>query len=237
MTDQLGSDSIPIKLFDDQGVHYDTVAKRATFYHDGIWKETMLRKLPDLAGKKVLDVGCGTGLLSIRLAEKGAEVYGIDVTEGMLKCAKQRFSQLGIQGEFKVASATGIPYSDDMFDAVVSCYVPKYCDVELHIQEVKRVLKPGGFIAEYDFSAPHITINPLSWGHAIYYYNMKNIAKIIKPFDKKRIYVGYFEVLQDIIENSNWEERMLASLEMNSFHRISAERLATGAATLVMAVK
>jgi ubiquinone/menaquinone biosynthesis C-methylase UbiE len=233
----LGSDSIPVKLFNDQGEYYDDVVKRATFHFDKIWKETLLRKLPDIDGKKILDIGCGTGLLSIRLAENGAQVYGIDVAEGMLIHAEQRFWQRGMAGEFRVASANEIPYGNNMFDAVVSCYVPKYCDVEKHIEEVKRILKPGGFIAEYDFSAPHITINPLSWGHAVYYYNMKQIAKVIEPFDKNKNYVRFFEVLQEIIERSNWEERMLASLELNGFHSISTDELTAGMATLITAKK
>lgn len=233
----LGTDTIPQKLFNDQGSSYDAVVRNTTFNLDEVWKQSLLSKLPNINGKDVLDVACGTGLLSIKLSDNGAHVYGIDITEDMLKYAKQRFSDQGRTGEFQIASANELPYPNEMFDAVVSCYVPKYCDVEQHVAESYRVLKPGGVFAEYDFSAPKETLDPMTWAHAVYYRNMKNISKAIKPFDKDENYTMYFEVLEDIIEQSNWEERMITSLKLNGFRNILEERLISGAVTLITAIK
>lgn len=99
----------------------------------------------------VLDLGCGTGRLSIQLDQAGAEVTGLDGSAGMLEQAKAKSpaSIQYVQHDF----ATPLPLKNDSFDRVVSSLVLEHlADLELFFQEMARVAKPG---AQMYVSAMH----------------------------------------------------------------------------------
>jgi trans-aconitate methyltransferase len=95
-------------------------------------------------GEKILDLGCGDGQLSVRLAATGATVLGVDSSETMVAAARAR----GIAAD--VASAERLPYADASFDAVFSNAVLHWVrNHDAMMTEVRRVLKPGSrFVAE-----------------------------------------------------------------------------------------
>ena len=101
-------------------------------------------------GETVLDVGCGTGLLSYDMAtlvDTSGRVVGVDLSADMLKLARQRCSDLP-QVELKQSGAEDLPQEDASFDAVTCIQVLLYvADVETALAEMYRVLKPGGRIA------------------------------------------------------------------------------------------
>lgn len=70
--------------------------------------------------KKVLDIGTGTGFLSIMLAEMGYEVVGLDISEEMLKRARNKAVDRGVKVEFKLGDAEDLPFDAGSFDAVVN---------------------------------------------------------------------------------------------------------------------
>ncbi|MFM2125593.1 MAG: hypothetical protein RL328_2044 [Acidobacteriota bacterium] len=96
----------------------------------------------DVAGKKVLDAGSGTGYLSAQLAEQGAHVTGVDFSENMVAIARRDFPGI----EFRVDSCTElITCRDGEFDLLVSNYVlMDVPDLEGTVRAFHRVLKPGG---------------------------------------------------------------------------------------------
>ena len=97
--------------------------------------------------QKILDVGTGTGLLSLILAEMGYDVVGIDLSEEMIERAKEKAADRGVELKikFKVGDAEALPFESGVFDAIVNRAVlwtlpePKKA-----LDEWKRVLKPGG---------------------------------------------------------------------------------------------
>ena len=98
-------------------------------------------------GKKLLEIGCGLGTDSLQFARNGAIVTGIDLTEEGPRLAKQRFDMEGLQGEFLSADAENLPFADATFDVVFSFGVLHHTpDTQRAIDEVYRVLKPGGEI-------------------------------------------------------------------------------------------
>ncbi len=100
-------------------------------------------RLPQLNGKLILDVGCGSGHDAAYYASRGAEVYGVDVSEKEIAMAQQRAC-----GVFEVASMESLPYPSEMFDVVTSLYAIQHAkDVPQSILEMIRVAKPGGVIA------------------------------------------------------------------------------------------
>jgi SAM-dependent methyltransferase len=93
------------------------------------------------AATRVLDVGCGEGQVSRRLANRGAQVVGFDPTAAQVRVARER----GGTASFMRARAEQIPCRDHSFDAVVLCLALEHVDpFESAIHEVSRVLAPGG---------------------------------------------------------------------------------------------
>lgn len=97
--------------------------------------------------KSILDVGCGTGQTSAYIAEKyRCPVTSLDSNNTMLEKAKQRFSSLNLAINVMHGSAENLPFSDGVFDFILSESVTSFTEVSLTIQEYKRVLKPNGVL-------------------------------------------------------------------------------------------
>ena len=101
----------------------------------------------DARGRDALDYGCGRGYIAIRLAQEGAaSVTGIDLSSTELEYARQRANDAGV-GErisFVVGDAHHTPFADASFDLIVGAAILHHVDLELSLQEVKRLLRPGG---------------------------------------------------------------------------------------------
>lgn len=95
-------------------------------------------------GESILDLGCGDGQLTLRIASTGARVVGVDASPEMLAKARSR----GIDAH--EGNAESLPFADHSFDAVFSNAVLHWVrDQDAMMAEVRRVLKPGGrFVAE-----------------------------------------------------------------------------------------
>lgn len=98
-----------------------------------------------LAGKDVLDIGCGSGVLSCLMARRGARVSAVDITDqGVRMCARNASVQ-GIEVKVVRGDAERLPLADDSFDYVLSWGVLHHSsDTERAVREVGRVLRPGG---------------------------------------------------------------------------------------------
>ncbi|QEC45475.1 class I SAM-dependent methyltransferase [Pseudobacter ginsenosidimutans] len=132
-----------------------TALTRAGFdvFRDGLNTPAFFSTIPDLRGLKGADIGCGEGHNTRLLAEKGAQLQAIDISEIFISHAKatEMASPLGIQ--YQVASATALPFGEEQFDFATSfmCLMDMP-DPELALLEAFRVLKPGGFL---QFSITH----------------------------------------------------------------------------------
>ena len=89
----------------------------------------------------MLDVGCGTGRLSVALTERGARVWGVDPAEEMVQQAR---SNAGGKATFKEARAETLPFKDGWFERAVFRLVVHLVDRHLAFREAARVLAPGG---------------------------------------------------------------------------------------------
>ena len=116
-------------------------------YRDGFNTPGFFDLLPDVAGLRGLDVGCGEGHNTRLLARRGAHVSAVDVSETFVRHAREAevAEPLGI--DYRIASALDLPFEPGSFDFVASfmCYmdVPRTDRV---LAEASRVLKPGGFL-------------------------------------------------------------------------------------------
>jgi SAM-dependent methyltransferase len=114
----------------------------------GVWHvpERELDALPDVAGKDVVELGCGTAYVSAWLKKRGAaRVVGVDPTPAQLETARRCNQQFGLGLELVEAFAEDVPLPDDSFDLVVSEYGASiWADPYRWIPEATRLLRPGG---------------------------------------------------------------------------------------------
>ena len=106
-------------------------------------RPAVLALVGNVAGRRVLDAGCGAGPLMAALRERGADVTGFDVSAGMVELARRK---LGQDADLHVADlAAPLPFPDASFDDVVASLVLHYLeDWSGPLAELRRVLRPGG---------------------------------------------------------------------------------------------
>ena len=142
--------SLPADCADPPGINdYDgfaegyTAASENGLVHAYYERPAMLALAADVAGRRILDAGCGSGPLLLALRERGAIVTGFDKSARMLEQARRR---LGDDADLQVAElGSPLPFPDDMFDDVTASLVLHYLeDWGPALAELRRVLKPGG---------------------------------------------------------------------------------------------
>jgi len=100
------------------------------------------------AGAKVLDVGCGTGVVGLTAARLGARVTGVDLTPELIAHAKENSVLMRLEAEWRQGDAEALPLPDETFDFVVSQFGHMFAPrPDVAIREMLRVLKRGGGIA------------------------------------------------------------------------------------------
>jgi ubiquinone/menaquinone biosynthesis C-methylase UbiE len=113
-----------------------------------LWRD-FLARAPFVEGARVLEVGCGTGIITAELAELPgvAEVTGVDPSPSFVGRARRRAPSL----QFQVADGRSLPFADQTFHGVVFattlCHIP---GPERALAEAHRVLRPGGYLLIYD---------------------------------------------------------------------------------------
>ena len=115
------------------------------FYLDHeTWIRPALARLGDLAGRTVLDYGCGHGMAAVVLARGGARVTAFDLSRGYLAEAAGRAAANGVAVDFVQADGERLPFADAAFDAVFGNAVLHHLDLARAGRELRRVLRPGG---------------------------------------------------------------------------------------------
>jgi len=142
------------RLFDTIADRYDLITVLLSFGLDPRWK----RRLGDLAavqpGARALDLACGTGDIAFDLARRGARVTGLDLSHRMLNLARRKPDRR-LTSRFVQGDMTTLPFPSASFDLVTTGYgirnVPR---IEPAIDEIARVLRPGGLFLSLDFDRP-----------------------------------------------------------------------------------
>ncbi|MEW1837304.1 class I SAM-dependent methyltransferase [Nonomuraea angiospora] len=144
----------PINDYDRMAEGY-TAENETSLVNAYYERPAMLELAGNVAGRRILDAGCGSGPLFAALRDRGAIVTGIDASAGMLEQARQR---LGADADLQVADlASPLPFPDEAFDDVTASLVLHYLeDWGPTLAELRRVLKPGGRLlvsVDHPFSA------------------------------------------------------------------------------------
>jgi demethylmenaquinone methyltransferase/2-methoxy-6-polyprenyl-1,4-benzoquinol methylase len=144
-------------LFQRIAPRYDLINDLQSFGLHRHWKRQLVRMAQPGAGKRAVDLCCGTGDISFALAGSGCEVVGLDFSEAMLQVARKREANLSVCGAVTFvqgdAMTTGLP--SESFDiATVGYGLRNLSDWRVGIAEMVRILKPGGRVLVLDFGKP-----------------------------------------------------------------------------------
>ena len=203
---------------------YDAMAEEYTADNDGVFnalyeRPAMLSFLGDVVGKRVLDIGCGAGQLSLALSQQNASVIGIDVSSRMVELAKKR---LGNQIEFRVHDLSQpLPFEDSSFDIVVASLVMHYLEDWIPaLREIRRVLTPQGCMA---FSTHHPTMDWKLHSPANYFTKKQSTEVWVKggkPFEVTTWRRPLAEISREISEAGLVISRIDEPMPQPSLHSI-----------------
>jgi len=113
--------------------------------------------------RRVLDIGCGCGRHLVYLAERGFEVYGLDISSVALREAHRNLQHRGLAAELMQGDMDRLPYQTEYMDAALCMYVIYHCrlsKISEVLSEIGRVLRPGGLALIVFLSREH-------WGYGV----------------------------------------------------------------------
>jgi len=149
--------------------------------------------LGDVAGQRVVDFGCGSGSNTVLLAGRGAHVWGIDISEDLLRLAQRRLTVSGRDGgaTFIAGSAHDMPFPDSSIDVVFGMAILHHLDLDKVSREVRRVLKPGGRAI---FKEPVRNSAVLRFARSLIPYRAPDISPYERPLtdaELQRFSIGF----------------------------------------------
>lgn len=132
-------------IFDREASTYDDWYRtKLGAFIDKVETDLAFDLFPAKPGMMVLDVGCGTGNFSIKLAKKGCKVVGIDISEEMLDIAREKVRQQGLNIRFYQMDVYDLQFPDEHFDAIFSMAAFEFVrQPEKALEEMFRVAKQG----------------------------------------------------------------------------------------------
>jgi ubiquinone/menaquinone biosynthesis C-methylase UbiE len=137
---------------------YDSYMKKATFGREQALRKTTVELAGIQPGDSVLEVGCGTGTLTLaakRQAGASGNVCGIDIIPGMIEASRRKAAEANEEITFQDGSINPIPFSANQFDVVMCSFMIFHMSAETRqkgFAEIQRVLKPGGRLLVVDLA-------------------------------------------------------------------------------------
>ena len=150
------------RLFATIADRYDLITVLLSFGLDRGWKRRLISLAGPLAGRRALDLACGTGDISFKLAAHGASVVGLDITPRMVELARAKEhphrARRTPRCVFLVGDMMALPFAVAEFDVVTTGYgLRNVPDLAGAIAEIHRVLRDGGVLLALDFNRPDNT--------------------------------------------------------------------------------
>lgn len=133
------------KSWDACGAAFDRYTTTDDSFSEHIERPALAELIGDITGARVLDLGCGSGTHSTQMAERGAQVTGVDLSSTMLALAHERAREHGVRLALCLADISrALPFADAAFDLALTATALHYvADLAPTMREIARVLKSG----------------------------------------------------------------------------------------------
>jgi demethylmenaquinone methyltransferase/2-methoxy-6-polyprenyl-1,4-benzoquinol methylase len=221
-------------MFDRISADYDRMNRIMTFGLDTNWRRHTIAALDLHPGDRVIDLGCGTGDLTLACAAAGASAFGIDRSAGMLDNALQRRAKAARRGSaatgFLRADAQKLPIADNSIDAVVSGFALRnFTDLGAALDEAARTLVDGGRIALLEVDTPRFAL--LRLGHRIWFhYAVPLIGRLLADpqayayLPESVVYLPANEELQSMLRERGFADVRRKSLMLGAVQLLTGRR-------------
>lgn len=190
------------QLFDEYSSSYDKHMEDTM--HVKAQKEIIFEFLKSIKGK-VLDIGTGTGTIPSLISEKNnLDIYGIDFSNKMIECAKQKLKKSKQKSSFLVADALQIPFKSNSFDIITCSYImPWLYYKNIAMMEIIRLLKKQGIVILLEEDLKNSS-EPIFTKMNTYLKYLKKLTKYINMQKiKKLMYTYNFELLKEVRKSND----------------------------------
>ncbi|MEA2538358.1 MAG: demethylmenaquinone methyltransferase / 2-methoxy-6-polyprenyl,4-benzoquinol methylase [Chloroflexota bacterium] len=214
-------------MFDEIAPVYDRVNTLMTAGRDERWRRAAVRATQLGSGGSAIDVACGTGKLTLALAERVGpfgRIVGVDLAPHMIEEARRVSDDL-VQVEFIVGNALALPFERATFDAATIAFgLRNLADFEGGFRELARVVRPGGRVVCLELSTPR----PRIWGW-LYLATFRFLAPLAAAvFARRRAY----RYLPASLEGFPDPAALAATMTRAGLRDVGYRRLALGAVAL-----
>jgi demethylmenaquinone methyltransferase/2-methoxy-6-polyprenyl-1,4-benzoquinol methylase len=218
-------DYVP-QFFNETSNSYDRIVHWTTFGKDSLWKNKILEQLSN--ENTVLDLACGTGILTKQIAQKipQAEIVGVDITKTYLEKAKKKLNSYpNISFVYSDAEKLNLGRK---FDCITASYLPKYCDPTILIKICLEHLNDGGKIILHDFTYPKNRFIRKMWD---LYFKVLHFTGFFIPS-----WNSVFVDLPHLIRASNWVHEYQKTMKTNGL-KTNLQELTWGSSAILTGTK
>ncbi len=222
-------------MFDSISLRYDFLNRFLSAGIDQVWRKKALQILKKDQPQTMLDVATGTGDLAI-MAEKmlsPKSITGIDISEGMLAFGRKKILEKGLEKTIQLqgGDSEAIGFEDNHFDAVTVAFgVRNFENLTRGLQEMLRVLKPGGRLVILEFSKPKTPV--VKQFYSVY---MEHLSPFFgKMFSKNK---EAYQYLNNSIKNFPEGKNFTQILSTNGYQNVTLKPLSFGVCTIYSATK
>jgi demethylmenaquinone methyltransferase/2-methoxy-6-polyprenyl-1,4-benzoquinol methylase len=222
-------------MFNDIAPQYDFLNRFLSAGIDISWRKKALRMLKKDNPKMMLDVATGTADVALMATKilQPEKIIGIDISEGMLDFGRKKIATAGLTNtiELQTGDSEAIQFNDQSFDAVtVSFGVRNFQNLENGLNEINRVLKPGGRLVVLEFSRPS-----LPGIQQLYNLYMNFITPGIgRIFSKSS---NAYQYLNDSVQKFPEGKDFLKVLDSTGFQHNTCKRLSFGICSIYTGTK
>ncbi len=220
------------QMFNDIAPTYDQLNHILSLSIDKSWRRKAVQRIGREHPQHVLDIACGTGDFAIALAQAGVpQVTGVDISEGMLEVGRQKVKDLGLNIAMQVDDSEQLSFADGTFDAIsVAFGVRNFEHLPMGLQEMHRVLKPGGLVCIVELSVPQ---NPvLLWGYKLYFLHLLPLIGGWVSGNREA-----YRYLPNSVLHFPKPDRVCALLEEAGFREVKAQAFTLGLCRMFTGVK